>query len=761
MAGLLGDLFWRIRADTTDFEKGAKKTNKDAQGLGKSLAKVGKLVKASFAAAIVVGVANVSKEMILAASNAEETSQKFNVTFRDIQGAAEQTAQSMAANFGLSKTAAKGLLADTGDLLSGFGFTQSAALDLSTQVNELAVDLASFTNFSGGAAGASAALTKGLLGETDSMKALGIAILQSDIQQLAEDKGIVGELDRQTKAHLTMELALKQSQNSIGDFARSSDSFANQQRIAAAAVDDLKVAIGDNLLPIATNSISVFAGLTQKVAEFIEERNRLKEAQAADDAGTSTLEDEILLQEEQLSLSEAFYNAELNFLRTQGFKKETEQELIDMKIGQLSQLDTEINGSRESLKILRLKLQSQTAVNAAKNEEASQQEVLNALEATKAEKLATLIKQRKAITNTYEDEISAAEALYSTGVIDYADYTDAKLKAEQTFQESLVQLGYDGLADSKNQLDVGDQQLIDSLDRKAELIATGEEDLTEIYAEALNEREERRQELAEEQQEHEDEEIAAKEEAYANLYQGILSGASSLYSGMASLVSAQTDRELEALDTELQAALEAAGVQELSNVEQAEKALILAKETGDKDAVLLAENKLKKAKIEAEYEKKKAKLEYDGEKKAWEYKKLSAIASGALAIVNGFATQPFIPAGIAAGALATGLAGVQIATVKAQKPIAPSFADGGIVPGTSFVGDKVSANVNSGELLLNKEQQTELYNIAKGTRASGASNQRINATFLMYWDGKEVAQGVVDDFVNKGIYPINIKRGTR
>lgn len=42
------------------------------------------------------------------------------------------------------------------------------------------------------------------------------------------------------------------------------------------------------------------------------------------------------------------------------------------------------------------------------------------------------------------------------------------------------------------------------------------------------------------------------------------------------------------------------------------------------------------------------------------------------------------------------------------------FAQGGIVPGTSFAGDRVQARVNSGEMILNRAQQAELFRVAKG-----------------------------------------------
>lgn len=58
----------------------------------------------------------------------------------------------------------------------------------------------------------------------------------------------------------------------------------------------------------------------------------------------------------------------------------------------------------------------------------------------------------------------------------------------------------------------------------------------------------------------------------------------------------------------------------------------------------------------------------------------------------------------------------QLAAQIAAKPVPPSFASGGIVPGSSYSGDKVSANVNSGEMILNARQQRELWETANGGR---------------------------------------------
>ncbi len=57
----------------------------------------------------------------------------------------------------------------------------------------------------------------------------------------------------------------------------------------------------------------------------------------------------------------------------------------------------------------------------------------------------------------------------------------------------------------------------------------------------------------------------------------------------------------------------------------------------------------------------------------------------------------------------------------AKKVNTQKFADGGIVGGSSFTGDRVPAMVNSGEMILNKTQQARLFKIANGGGAEGSN----------------------------------------
>lgn len=87
------------------------------------------------------------------------------------------------------------------------------------------------------------------------------------------------------------------------------------------------------------------------------------------------------------------------------------------------------------------------------------------------------------------------------------------------------------------------------------------------------------------------------------------------------------------------------------------------------------------------------------------------------AVVNGVASATETPV---VGWL---LAGAAVASVIAAMASIPKFATGGIVPGTSFTGDKVPALLNSGEMILNGTQQSSLFRILNGGAYASLGNK--------------------------------------
>ena len=103
----------------------------------------------------------------------------------------------------------------------------------------------------------------------------------------------------------------------------------------------------------------------------------------------------------------------------------------------------------------------------------------------------------------------------------------------------------------------------------------------------------------------------------------------------------------------------------------------------------------------------------------------SAGAKGADAVAG----IPIVGPALAVAAVATIVAAIMAAMSKAKSL---KFAQGGIVPGTSFTGDRVTAQVNSGEMVLTKAQQANLYNMANsGVGGGGHVEFHISGTELV------------------------------
>ena len=110
----------------------------------------------------------------------------------------------------------------------------------------------------------------------------------------------------------------------------------------------------------------------------------------------------------------------------------------------------------------------------------------------------------------------------------------------------------------------------------------------------------------------------------------------------------------------------------------------------------------------------------------------TAMAQWALQTIGNIAnvvsqTMGLAAARAAAGGAQAGWPGMMVAIPAAIAAVIsavtsfPKFADGGIVGGSSYFGDKLLARVNSGELILNQKQQESLYHMTEDDRGGGVT----------------------------------------
>jgi len=271
----IGSLITTVKANTAPLKKSLNSAGKDVSKFKMSIQNaVGTVSKFAFVlgtavvgAAVAAGVA-----LVNLASDFQEASQKFGVIFGNVGKQSKKMRDELVKNFGLSTTAATTLLAATGDLLTGFGMTDEAALKMSSDVQKLSVDLASFNNTQGGAERVSKILTKALLGQRDGLTELGIGILDADVKLRLAEKGqskLEGTAKRVAISYATMELAMEQTTKAQGDFARSGGSLENVMKKISAKADDLGVAIGEMFLGPATALAETFLFTLENIAPAI------------------------------------------------------------------------------------------------------------------------------------------------------------------------------------------------------------------------------------------------------------------------------------------------------------------------------------------------------------------------------------------------------------------------------------------------------------------------------------------------------------
>ena len=182
-----------------------------------------------------------------------------DVTFGEKGAAAvEDFAKKAAGSFGMSELSAKKFTGTMGAMLKSMNLDDAAVQDMSLALTGLAGDMASFYNLD--AEEAFSKLRSGISGETEPLKQLGINMSVANLEAYAMSQGINTawkEMSAAEQATLRYQYIMQATADAQGDFARTSDSYANQQRILQLNMENLSASIGGKVLPIITQ----FSGL--------------------------------------------------------------------------------------------------------------------------------------------------------------------------------------------------------------------------------------------------------------------------------------------------------------------------------------------------------------------------------------------------------------------------------------------------------------------------------------------------------------------
>lgn len=207
-------------------------------------------------------------------SKLEEGNNKLKYTFSEVRSAAEKTAKQIAETYNLAPQTATNAIADIGDMLTGFGFAQSQALDFARQITERGIDVASFKGLD--QTETINRMAAALTGETDSLKMMGVVIRQDTDEFRNMVKSIqesTGATETQAKAQAILTQIMKQTKNAEGDYHRPNAprTYAQELTDLREAVKTFKLEIGAQIQPIAQDAVV-------RARELLEWYNKLSPA---------------------------------------------------------------------------------------------------------------------------------------------------------------------------------------------------------------------------------------------------------------------------------------------------------------------------------------------------------------------------------------------------------------------------------------------------------------------------------------------------
>ena len=96
------------------------------------------------------------------------------------------------------------------------------------------------------------------------------------------------------------------------------------------------------------------------------------------------------------------------------------------------------------------------------------------------------------------------------------------------------------------------------------------------------------------------------------------------------------------------------------------------------------------------------------------------------------------------------MAGTAVASVIAAMTNIPKFANGGIVPGNLYSGDRVPAMVNSGEMILNRSQQGRLFNILNSKGGANGKDVRVTGEVVVSGEQMRILLANTDRKLRRG-----------
>ena len=208
--------------------------------------------------------------MLKAASDGQETRNRFRQVYGDLADDADKWSENFAESLKRSDVGIKDSLANFQSLFVGLGAGNKDAFEFSQRLQKLAVDFSSFQNLK--PEETNQRFISGLSGSTEVFNKFGIDLKAGALGLKAVEMGMTKSVAKMTeleKATLRLQIIedTMSRQGAVGDAIRTLDDFANISRSAIDQVIILAESFGKLLIPVAEKVLRVFVSISNYLSK--------------------------------------------------------------------------------------------------------------------------------------------------------------------------------------------------------------------------------------------------------------------------------------------------------------------------------------------------------------------------------------------------------------------------------------------------------------------------------------------------------------
>ena len=268
-----GSLIFDTKVDTKGFQKGSNTLKGQAGGLAGSFKKLGKVIAGAF---IVKKAFDIGKQAVGLASDIQEVQNVVDTAFGEMSYKMEEFAKTSIETFGISKLTAKQTGSTFMAMSVGMGIAQDSASDMAIALTGLSADMSSFYNKSQDIT--STALKSIFTGETETLKQFGIVMTEANLEAYALSKGITKSyqaMSQAEKVQLRYNFVMNQTKLAQGDFAKTSDSWANQTRMLTEKWKEFLSIIGTGLIKVLSPVVKALNTVMTQLINFAQSASTL------------------------------------------------------------------------------------------------------------------------------------------------------------------------------------------------------------------------------------------------------------------------------------------------------------------------------------------------------------------------------------------------------------------------------------------------------------------------------------------------------